>query len=47
MALGNIRERLQLHFDAEAQIKRYRTDREHVVLVRLPLRKGAAESAVE
>ncbi len=47
MALGNIRERLQLHFDAEAQIRRYHTDREHVVLVRLPLRKGAAESAAE
>ena len=40
MALGNIRERLQLHFDADAQIKRYHTDREHVVLVRLPLRWG-------
>ena len=47
MALGNIRERLQLHFDAEAQIRRYHTDCEHVVLVRLPLRKGAAESAAE
>jgi len=40
MALGNIRERLQLHFDAEAQIRRYHTDREHVVLVRLPLRRA-------
>ncbi len=40
MALGNIRERLQLHFDAEAQIKRYQTEREHVVLVRLPLRRS-------
>ncbi|WP_045532361.1 sensor histidine kinase [Serpentinimonas raichei] len=40
MALGNIRERLQLHFDADAQIKRYHTDREHVVLVRLPLRRA-------
>jgi len=47
MALGNIRERLQLHFDAEAQIRRYHTDSEHVVLVRLPLREGAAESAAE
>ena len=40
LALGNIRERLQLHFDAEAQIKRYHTEREHVVLVRLPLRSA-------
>jgi two-component system, LytTR family, sensor histidine kinase AlgZ len=36
MALGNIRERLELHFDAEAQLKRYTADGEHVVMVRLP-----------
>ncbi len=38
MALGNIRERLELHFDAEAQLKRHTTEREHVVTVRIPRR---------
>ncbi len=38
MALGNIRERLQLHFDAEAQLKRHTTDTEYVVMVRLPIK---------
>lgn len=38
MALSNIRERLDLHFDAEAQLKRYATDTEYVVHVRLPRR---------
>ena len=40
MALSNIRERLELHFDAEAQLKRHTTEREHVVTVRLPRRKA-------
>ncbi|WP_180682044.1 sensor histidine kinase [Tepidicella baoligensis] len=39
MALGNIRERLELHFDAEAQLKRHTTEREHVVTVRIPRRR--------
>jgi len=38
MALNNIRERLELHFDAEAQLRQYTTDDEYVVMVRLPIR---------
>lgn len=42
MALGNIRERLELHFDAEARLKRYTTESEYVVMVRLPIRPARA-----
>jgi len=38
MALRNIRERLELHFDAEAQLKQHTTDGEYVVMVRMPIR---------
>lgn len=38
MALRNIRERLELHFDAEAQLKQHTTDDEYVVMVRMPIR---------
>ncbi|MCD8515433.1 MAG: sensor histidine kinase [Burkholderiaceae bacterium] len=38
MALNNIRERQELHFDAEAQLRQYTTDDEYVVMVRLPIR---------
>jgi two-component system sensor histidine kinase AlgZ len=40
MALGNIRERLELHFDAEAQLKQSTTDTEYVVMVRLPIKSA-------
>lgn len=38
MALNNIRERLDLHFDAEARMSAYRTDDEYVVRITLPYR---------
>jgi two-component system sensor histidine kinase AlgZ len=38
MALDNIRERLDLHFDAEARMSAYRTDDEYVVQITLPFR---------
>jgi two-component system sensor histidine kinase AlgZ len=38
MALDNIRERLALHFDAEASLRLRQNDGEFEVLVRLPLR---------
>lgn len=41
MALNNIRERLELHFDAEAQLRQYTTDDEYVVMVRLPIRPAS------
>jgi two-component system sensor histidine kinase AlgZ len=40
MALDNIRERLDLHFDAEARMSAYRTDDEYVVQITLPYRHG-------
>lgn len=42
MALNNIRERLELHFDAEARLRQYTTDDEYVVMVRLPIRPARA-----
>ena len=37
MALANIEERLALHFDAEARLRAYVSEGEHVVRVRLPV----------
>jgi two-component system sensor histidine kinase AlgZ len=42
MALANIRERLQLHFDAEASMTSRVTDSRYEVHIVMPLRKGAA-----
>lgn len=40
MALDNIRERLALHFDAEAEMSTYRSGDEFVVQIRMPYRHG-------
>lgn len=40
MALANIRERLDLHFDAEGQMSTYRAGGEFVVQIRMPYRHG-------
>jgi two-component system sensor histidine kinase AlgZ len=40
MAQDNIRERLDLHFDAEARMSTYRTDDEYVVQITLPYRSA-------
>ena len=40
IALDNIRERLDLHFDAEARMAAYRTDDEYVVRITLPYKHG-------
>ncbi|TCJ14771.1 hypothetical protein EZJ19_09320 [Parasulfuritortus cantonensis] len=40
MALNNIRERLDLHFDAEAEMSAYRSGGEFVVQIRMPYRHG-------
>ena len=42
MALGNIRERLALHFDAEARLSARRVGEEFVVQMVMPLRRGEA-----
>lgn len=42
MALNNIRERLELHFDVEAAMRAYRAGDEFVVQIRMPLRHGNA-----
>jgi two-component system sensor histidine kinase AlgZ len=42
MAIGNIRERLQLHFDAEADMKSEVKDRVYRVTIRLPYLTAAA-----
>ena len=42
MAVGNIRERLALHFDAEASLLTTVTDNEYQVHIRMPYRKEAA-----
>jgi two-component system sensor histidine kinase AlgZ len=42
MALGNIRERLSLHFDAEASLSATVTDNEYHVHIRMPYLKEAA-----
>ena len=38
MAIANIQERLQLHFDAEASLKAYVKDQTYVVTITLPIR---------
>lgn len=40
MALNNIRERLDLHFDAEATLRAYQAGEEFVVQIRMPYRHG-------
>jgi two-component system sensor histidine kinase AlgZ len=40
MALNNIRERLDLHFDAEATLRAYEAGDEYVVQIRIPYRHG-------
>ncbi len=40
MALNNIRERLDLHFDAEATLRAYESGDEFVVQIRMPYRRG-------
>ncbi len=45
MALSNIRERLALHFDADARLTTHRVGGEFVVQVVLPLRTGAPHAA--
>ncbi|MBM3395836.1 MAG: sensor histidine kinase [Betaproteobacteria bacterium] len=42
MAVGNIRERLALHFDAEARLDTTVTDTEYQVHIRMPYRKAVA-----
>jgi len=42
MALNNIRERLDLHFDAEASLRAYEAGDEYVVQLRLPYKHGHA-----
>ena len=42
MAIANIRERLQLHFDAEASMKSEVRDGSYVVTIRMPYLTGAA-----
>jgi two-component system sensor histidine kinase AlgZ len=39
IALANIRERLALHFDAEAHMSAFRADQDYVVQIRLPCRR--------
>jgi two-component system sensor histidine kinase AlgZ len=39
MALRNIEERLDLHFDAEARLARYKSEGEFIVQIDLPYRK--------
>jgi two-component system sensor histidine kinase AlgZ len=41
MALDNIRERLDLHFDAEATLRAYEAGDEFVVQIRMPYRRAA------
>ncbi|WP_369384942.1 sensor histidine kinase [Methylobacillus glycogenes] len=41
MAVNNIRERLQLHFDAEASLEIRQTAGEYQVHITLPYRQGA------
>jgi len=42
MALENIRERLDLHFDAEAALRAYESGDEFVVQIRMPYRRAAS-----
>jgi two-component system sensor histidine kinase AlgZ len=42
MALDNIRERLDLHFDAEATLRAYEAGDEFVVQIRMPYRRASA-----
>ena len=43
MAVGNIRERLALHFDAEASLKTSVTDKAYQVHIVIPYRKQQQE----
>ena len=45
IGLANIRERLELHFDAEANLKTYSSNGEFVVQVQLPLVASPGQSA--
>jgi hypothetical protein len=45
MALGNIRERLKLHFDAEGTLESRVRDTMYEVHIRMPYRTAAASSA--
>jgi two-component system sensor histidine kinase AlgZ len=42
MALGNIRERLALHFDAEAEMSVFQAGGEYVVQIRMPYKRAEA-----
>jgi two-component system sensor histidine kinase AlgZ len=42
MAIANIRERLQLHFDAEASMKSEVRDGTYTVTIRMPYLTGTA-----
>src|SRR4051812_30445822 len=44
MALGNLRERLALHFDAEASLEANVTEDSYEAHIRMPYRKASAES---
>lgn len=45
MALSNIRERLALHFDADARLTTHEVGGEFIVQVVMPLRRGQADAA--
>ena len=45
MALSNIRERLALHFDADARLTTHEVGGEFIVQVVMPLRRGKADAA--
>lgn len=45
LALANLRERLDLHYDAEARLRVYESEGEFCVQVRLPIRAGALNPA--
>jgi two-component system sensor histidine kinase AlgZ len=45
MALSNIRERLALHFDADARLTTHVAGGEFIVQVVMPLRRGTADAA--
>lgn len=44
MALNNIRERLRLHYDLEAQLRQYEADQRYIVEITLPTRPHAEVS---
>jgi hypothetical protein len=47
MALGNIRERLKLHFDAEGSLDSRVRETTYEVHIRMPYRTAASASAAE